>query len=205
MIETSRATLRHLLLMGYDDLKRRLAHRLGSVDLAGDALQDTFLRLECAGDLGPVRRPKAYLYRVALNIAINRQVAENRRLTAAEAEALLDIVDDAPDPARSAEARSEIEALKRALIDLPPRRREIFLAAWIQETPHQKIADHFGVSLRTIQLELKYAREHCALRLEREATRKIAASLPLFAAQPEEGAAEGAGDPSGGAASAPGL
>jgi RNA polymerase sigma-70 factor, ECF subfamily len=181
MIETSRVTLRHLLLRGYDDLKKRLAHRLGSVELAGEALQDTFLRLEHAGNIGVVQRPQAYLYRVALHMAINRRVAENRRLTAAETEALLDIVDEAPDPARTAEARSEVEALKRALLELPPRRREIFVAAWIEEVPPQKIAEHFGLSLRTIQIELKYAREHCALRLGRieagEEPRRAAAAL----------------------------
>jgi RNA polymerase sigma-70 factor, ECF subfamily len=176
MIETSRATLRHLLLGGYDDLKRRLACRLGSMDLAGEALQETFLRLECAGDIGPVRQPRAYLYRIALNIAINRRVAENRRLTAAEAEALLDVVDETPDPARTAEARSEVEALKRALVELPPRRREIFLAAWVYEVPHQKIAERFGITLRTVQMELKDAREHCALRLDRNVTKKLAAT-----------------------------
>jgi RNA polymerase sigma-70 factor, ECF subfamily len=168
MINTSRATLLHVLLRGYDDLKRRLAHRLGSVELAGEALQDTFLRLEHAGDIGVVKQPQAYLYRVALHMAINRRVAENRRLTAAETEALLDIVDDAPDPARTAEARSEIEALKRAVLELPPRRREIFLAAWVSEVPPQKIAERFGLSLRMVQIELKHAREHCALRLGRD-------------------------------------
>jgi RNA polymerase sigma-70 factor, ECF subfamily len=174
MIETSRAILRRLLLMGYDDLKKRLARRLGSTELAGDALQDTFLRLECAGTIGPVKRPFPYLYRIALNIALSRQIAENRRLTPAETEELLNIVDDAPDPARAVEARSEIEALKRALIELPSRQRDIFIAAWIEEIPHRKIAEHFGVSLRTIQIELKRALEHCAQRLDRDITKRFA-------------------------------
>jgi RNA polymerase sigma-70 factor (ECF subfamily) len=174
MVKTSRATLRDLLLAGYDDLKRRLTRRLRSVDLAEEALQDTFLRLECTSDIGPVRSPQAYLFRMAFHLAINRRIADNRRLSAVGTEALLDVADETPDAARTVEARSEIEALKRALADLPARRREIFLASWVEEVPHDEIATRFGVSLRTIQIELRHALEHCAWRLQRNVTKKFA-------------------------------
>jgi RNA polymerase sigma-70 factor (ECF subfamily) len=164
----SSATLRHSFLLGYEEIKRCLVRRLGSHELASDALQETFLRLERNGDgLDPVRSPKAYLLRTALNIATNLRIAQNRRLTDLETETFLNIPDETPDAARSVEARSEIEALKRALAELPARRREIFLAVWIEETPHKAIAEHYGLSIRTIQIELKCALEHCALRLDR--------------------------------------
>lgn len=174
MVETSRATLRHLLLAGYDDLKRRLARRLGSAELAGEALQDTFLRLECAPNIGVVRSPEAYLFRMAFNLAINRRTVENRRLSPIAIDALLGFADESPGPARTAEARSEIEALKRALAELPARRREIFLASWVEEVPHGEIAKRFGVSLRTVQIELRLAVEYCALRLDRSVKKKFA-------------------------------
>lgn len=174
MVKTSQATLRHLLLAGYENLKSRLTRRLRSAELAEEALQDTFLRLACASDIGPVRSPQAYLFRMAFNLAINRRIAENRRLSVAGTEALLDVVDETPDPARMVEARSEIEALKRALEELPARRREIFLASWVEEVPHDEIAARFGVSVRTIQIELRHALEHCALRLQRNVTKKFA-------------------------------
>jgi RNA polymerase sigma-70 factor (ECF subfamily) len=174
MTVTSRATLLQLLLVRYDDLKRRLTRRLGSAELAGEALQDTFIRLECTPQIGPVQNPQAYLARMAFNIAANYRVAENRRLTVSESEALLDIPDEAPDPARTIEARSEIEALKRALAELAPRRRDIFMAAWVEEVPHSEIAARYDVSVRTIQIELKHALEHCSHRLDRNITKKFA-------------------------------
>jgi RNA polymerase sigma-70 factor (ECF subfamily) len=178
MTESSRGTLRHLLLDGYDDLVRRLAFRLGSTDLAREAMQDTFIRLERDSEIGPVRNPRAYLLRIAFNLATNRRVAENRRLSTTEVEALIDIADETPDPARIAEARSEIDALKRALAELPDRRREITLAAWVEELPHPEIAKRFGVSLRTIQHELKLGMEHCARRLGRNGTKSFASGRP---------------------------
>jgi RNA polymerase sigma-70 factor (ECF subfamily) len=173
MSETDRATLRHLLQVGYHDLRNRLARRLGSTELAGDALQETFLRVQCAGSIGPVSNPQAYLLRIALNVASSQRAAEARRLTVAETAALLAVPDEGPDPARVAEMRSEIAALRRALDELPARRRAIFLAAWREELPHGAIAERFGVSLRTIQIELKHALEHCALRLERIPTKNF--------------------------------
>lgn len=167
MGDTARGVLRDLLLASYGDLRKRLIRRLGSPELADDALHETFLRLETAHPVGPVRRPSAYLLRVALNIASNLRVAEARRLTVPETEALLEIGDEAPDPARVAEARSDIEALTRALAELPVRTRDIFLAAWGENAPYQAIADQFGISVRTVQSELKHALEHCALRLDR--------------------------------------
>ena len=50
-------------------------------------------------------------------------------VSVAEIDALLDISDEGPDPARVAEARSEIEGFKRALAALPARPRFLDLGA----------------------------------------------------------------------------
>ena len=164
MAGLDQSVLRRLFLDGYDDLKKRLTRRLGSADHAMDALHETFLRLEKAAIGGEVRNPQAYFFRAALNVAINQRIASSRRLDALDIEELLDIPDQAPDAARAVEARSEIDALKRALAELPERRRAIFMAVWIEEQPHQVIADRFGVTVRTIQAELKLALDHCKRR-----------------------------------------
>ena len=46
MSDSSRSSLRELLAQRYDDLKRRLTWRLGSAELASDALHDTWVHLE---------------------------------------------------------------------------------------------------------------------------------------------------------------
>ncbi len=55
-----------MLLAGYEDFALWLTRRLGSSELARDALQETFLRLERGSEIGPVNSPKAYLLRIAL-------------------------------------------------------------------------------------------------------------------------------------------
>ncbi len=168
VVETTKGMLRTLLLSGYEEFAAWLTRRLGSAELAREALQETYLRLERGNEIGPVHSPKAYLLRTAINIAINKRVADKRRLGISETEKLLAIPDEAPDPARTVEARSEIEALTRALAELPVRRRQIFLASWVEEVSHPEIAKRFGISVRTVQIELKDALEHCAHRLRRK-------------------------------------
>lgn len=101
MTETTLAALQRLLLLRYDDLKARLARRLGSADAAGDALQDTWLRLQRAESLATVRNEDAFLFRIAFNIARDHQRADRRRLTTSEVDVLLNVADDAPDAMRA--------------------------------------------------------------------------------------------------------
>jgi len=166
-MDTTQTLLLDVLVSRYDDLKRRLTARLGSADRASEALQDTFLRLHAANILQPVQSPYAYLLRTALNIAINKLMSDARLMSSADIDAMIDIPDDRPEPGRIVEARSEIEALKRALEELPPRRRAIVLAAAFKEVPYSVLARRYGVSVRTIQIEMKHALAHCAKRLDR--------------------------------------
>lgn len=167
-IETNRAALINLLLAGYEDLKRRLARRLGSADLAADALHDTFLRLNSNVEIGPVKSPRAYLLRVAIRLAARRRKAEAYGAGLSEIELSFDVIDDAPDPARIVEGRSDIEALKRGMMEMPQRRRDILIAASVDEVPYSILAERFGVTVRTIQSELKLALVHCAKRIDRD-------------------------------------
>lgn len=165
--------LRDLLLADYVDLERRLTRRLGSADLASDVLHETYLRLEGIRDIGPLRSPKAYLFRIALNIAIDHRRAESRRLTADEVDCLLHIPDDRPDAARVVEDRSEITLLRRAITELPVRRRQVLMLSRIEGLSNREIAQRFDVTVRTVETDLKQAIEHCAERLKRSVPDKF--------------------------------
>lgn len=167
------ATLRAALLADYTDLDQRLTRRLGSADLASDVLQETYLRLEGINEIASVRNPKAYLFRIALNVANDRRRAESRRLTVDEVDRLLDIPDDRPDAARVIEDRSEVELLKRAIAELPERRRRVLILSRIEGQPNREIAACLGVTVRTVEIDLKQAIEHCAERLKRRVPDKF--------------------------------
>jgi len=161
MTEVGWADLQQRLLMRYKVFKKRLTKYLGSADLAGDVLHDTWLRLERGGELNSVRSPDNYLYSMAVNIARNHIQAENRRLSASEIETLLEIEDEAPDSARVAEARSELQAMVAIIAELPERQQAILLAARLDGLSRREIARRFDVSVRFVQRELHVAQVYC--------------------------------------------
>lgn len=166
--ETTPVLLRKLLVDGYGELRNRLKRRFGSQEIADDVLHETWLRVDRMNDPGPVKSPLAYLLRIAMNIAEDRRVSQARLLNFVEIEELLHFPDETYDPARISEARAEIGAVERALAELPARRREIFLASRVDETPHKEIAARYGVSIRIVEREVKAALVHCADRLDRD-------------------------------------
>ena len=160
-------TLRALLTERYQDLKSRLARRLGSLDWAEDALQETYLRLNGREIVGDVRNPAAYLLRSAFHAALNQRRADNRRLNAGEVEALLDLADDAPDAVRVISGRADLERLKQVMAELPPRPRAILLAARLEGLSRQEIARRFGISMSLVEKELRRAQAHCVARFKK--------------------------------------
>jgi RNA polymerase sigma factor (sigma-70 family) len=165
--------LRGLLVSRYQDLRNRLRRKLGSEETADDVLHETWLRVHRMADPGPVQSPVAYLLRIASNVAEDRRVANGRLLDFVEVEELLHFADDSHDPARISESRSDVQALERALEELPRRRREIFIASRVDETPHRDIALRYGVSVRIVEREVKAALVHCAGRLGRDVIQRF--------------------------------
>lgn len=168
MIETGRALLRQLLAVRYEDWRRRLVRRLGSVELATEVLHETWLRLDSTGEPDTLREPQSYLYRMMLNVAADRRRAEKRWASREDLEALQHADDDLLDPERIVAARSEIKALERVLGELPPLRRAIFVAATVEGQSYRLIAAHFGISLRTVEREMRRAVDHCSKRLDKK-------------------------------------
>ncbi|AMZ70146.1 MULTISPECIES: sigma-70 family RNA polymerase sigma factor [Pseudomonas] len=173
MKDSGRSPLVRLFLTSYEDFKVRLRRRLGSEELANDVLHETYLRVDRMVDTQEIAQPNAYLYRMALNIAADRRQADARLLTGDEIEELLQVSDEALDPARVVGGQKELQTLLKALYELPARRRRIFIAARLEEAPHLEISQRFGISTRMVEKEIKAALGHCALRLERKVIQRF--------------------------------
>lgn len=178
MTGDNRTTLRDVLAADYTGLFRRLTRKLGSSELAGDALQETFLRVERMSKTPVISSPKDYLFRIALNVATDRRRVDKRHLSLDVVDALLDIPDDTPDAATVLEGRQDIEALDRALAELPTRARQVFMAAVVKKLPDHEIAERLGVSIRTVEIDLRNALKHCAQRLDRTLVRRTGGPRP---------------------------
>lgn len=164
MTERSLHHLTQALLAGYDQLKARLTQRLGSPELAADAVHDTWLRLHRLQPDGAIQDPRNYLFRVALNSARDR-LATDRRYVGLERSEALDLIDDAAGPSDTVEMRSELMQVQRLMAELPARQRTILVAARLDGLPRAEIARRLGVSLSTVEKDLKLAHEYCLSQL----------------------------------------
>lgn len=151
----------------YVALKQRLSRQLGSTDFAADALHDTWLRLkEGSQELAPVRDLGAYITRMAVNIAIDLRRRRSRLLSGDKVEdLLLELSDPAPGPEHAAEVRSDLDALLALLAHMPVRRREVALLVHAEGLTQREAALRLGVSLRTVEYELRRVHERVRTRL----------------------------------------
>lgn len=170
MTEETRPALTDYLARYYVTLKQRLTRAVGNSDLAADALQDTWLRLQSKGEGEdePVHSPAGYLLRVALNIAVDIQRRQTRSLSFDELSELQLIADPAPGPAQIIEARSDMAALLERVGRMPERRRDIFVLVHWDGMAHKDVAKQLGVSVRTVTYELKSAHEALSAVLNHE-------------------------------------
>ncbi|WP_447590580.1 RNA polymerase sigma factor [Aquipseudomonas campi] len=143
-----------------------LAGRTGCAATAEDLLQEAWLKLNRTHTSETISNPLAYLRRMATNLAIDDARANARRLLdPMEIDTLLDIADEAPNAEQEASDSQQLEKLAEIIDELPARRRELFLAARVEGLPHKALAERFGVSVRTIELEVHRALDYCAQRL----------------------------------------
>ena len=161
MSESAWASLRQTIVVRYDEIKLRLARSLGSREAADDVLHETYLRLHRNDAVGVIQQPESYIFRIALNIATDRRREERRRATQAEVLAAIRLHDETPDLSREMDARSSVEALKRAMTAMPARRRAILIAARVDGLAHDVIAKRFAISRTMVQKELRRAISDC--------------------------------------------
>jgi len=173
MSELNRSMLRDIFVSSYEAMRIRLTHRLGSEVLARETLHDTYVRLHHHGDI-VVSHPRAYLLRMALNIASDNKRSEGRQARAADMEAVtVQIGDDAADCLRHLAGRQDLQLLEKALMELTPRRRQILLASRLYHRTLWQIAACLKISQRLVEMELKAAVAHCAERLGRPVVQRF--------------------------------
>lgn len=162
MSDSAIVVLREFLVGRYEELRHKLTLHLGSADMASDALQETWLRLENGKEpIEPVQYPLSYLMRMAINTALDRIRSERRYLGGDEVDQiLLGFSDPTPDPATTVGARMEAQRLADVMEEMPARRRHILILIRVDELSRQEVADRLGISLSLVDRELKRAHEY---------------------------------------------
>ena len=157
-------------------IERHLAHLVGDNAMAQDLVQEVFLRVwtraEQWNESGPFR---AWLYRIATNLALNALRSVRRRheqpLDAPPEQAegedeslaptwLLDAATLGPDA--SLELTEEREQFRRLVEGLPEEKRQVFRLVHQMEMSLRDAADELGIPEGTAKSRLHYAKKQLA-------------------------------------------
>ncbi len=152
--------LQAIFLENREPLLRFLRAR-GAGDQADDLVQDVWLRA-AASARGPVANPRAYLFRVAHNLMIDKHRADTQRVQReqhwSDAHGLADVgLSNEPSIEQSLVARAMLEQAQRVIDDLGEPTTTIFKRFRIDGVAQKSIASEFGVSLATVEKHLQKA------------------------------------------------
>lgn len=148
-----------------DTLFRYLVRMCGSPDLAGDVLQDTFVRLV---ERPPSRRDnlRGWLFRVATNRLRDLERKRGRRARLAQEAGGRRTMSDPPaSPGRIAAAREARERARRVLDRLPDRDRALLLMREEGFT-HREMAEAVGTTTGSVGTMIARALDRFAQELE---------------------------------------
>ena len=145
-------------------MRRFFQARLGAAADVEDLLQDLYLKISAVDSSAEVREPRAYLYRLASNLMMDRW-RSGRRSTARDG-AWRDIahvsgptedMDDAPSAEAVVAARQRLAKLMTALDALPDKTRTIFRLHKFQDLSYAEVAEKLSVSKSTVEKHMMSA------------------------------------------------
>ncbi len=167
MMECTADTIAYLMQQHRGELLRFLTRKVTCQETAQDIFQETFIRFACYREKHTVENPRAFIFRIAANLAADylrslaRQTYEPEHGT---------LIADLEAPAASVEAsvisQQEFELLMVALMELPPKCREVFILLRLKNYSYAQVEQELGISSTMILRHLNRALSHCRQRLE---------------------------------------
>lgn len=149
-------------------LLRFLGAKLRSSHDAKDVAQEAYVRLLNLDTPDAVSYLKAFLFKIASNLAIDRlrsSRAERRRLE-------LEFFDEPPaepDPERRVAAREDLQRLRQSIDRLPANCRQAFLLSRFDGLSCAEISRRMRIPERTVRHYIVEAIVYCRSRMERGA------------------------------------
>jgi RNA polymerase sigma factor (sigma-70 family) len=133
-------------------LHRYLGKLTSGAEDIEDLVQETYVRMYALPDFHLVESPKALLFRIAHNLAVERARRHKAQATdtVADLEALTVFSEEAP-PEEQTDARHRFESFCAAVERLPPICRRVFVLRKVHKLSHAEISEVLGVSESTIE------------------------------------------------------
>lgn len=145
------SSLTDVFLQHYREVLGFLSMRTGSRDVAQDCAQDTWIKLEEFKDRTRPDNDRAYVFRVAANIATDWHRRRTREMTAtADYAAALPVAHEA-DTLDVAAANQTLRRLETALLAQPRRSLDVFVLHRHEGLTYRAIAERFAISVSAVE------------------------------------------------------
>jgi RNA polymerase sigma factor (sigma-70 family) len=136
------------------NLRSWLRARFPAIEDVDDMVQEAFTRLLKAHDSGPVVNPRAYLFVITRNMALNqlRHMRYERPPDANEVDPL-SIADEVNSPLESMAKEEDLQQLILAIQALPNRCRQVMTLRKIYGLSQKEVASRLGISVHTVEAQ----------------------------------------------------
>jgi RNA polymerase sigma-70 factor (ECF subfamily) len=165
---TGRAVLVERLFREHNEsLLRFLTARLRSPQDAREVAQEAYVRILSLDEPGAVSYLRAFLFRTAANLAVDRLRRNDVRQNVSST-ALFGELDNARTPEREVAGTQAMERLARLVAALPWPCRRAFVLSRVHGMDFADIARELNVSERSARAYVTRALLHCRARLDKE-------------------------------------
>src|SRR5688500_11358340 len=128
-----------------------------------DLVQESYARLLRARKNGHVTNAKSYLFKTALNAALD--ILRRKKVVSIEGVGEFDssfVLEERPDACEAASRTEELEILREAMQSLPTRCRQVFTLRKLYGLTHREIAVQLNISEKTVAEQVNRAMRRCA-------------------------------------------
>lgn len=138
-------------------LKRFLARYFANAQDIEDVAQEAYLRAFAAEQKKHIEQPKAFLFRIARNVALNELTRKSRQITDFIEEVSASVVINAEaSTVEEIEAEEHFGLYCEAVASLPEKCRQVFLLRKVHGLAHKEIASRMSLSVSSVE---KYLRQ----------------------------------------------
>ena len=149
-------------------LKAYLRHSFPGVRDVEDLVQESYLRIWRSRAAQPIQSAKAFLFRVARNLALNLVDRQRASPVAVVGDlAALPVSEERSGTVETVERNEKIQLLVQALAMLPPRCREITILRKLKGVPQREVAARLGLAEKTVEEQVARGVRRCETYLRR--------------------------------------
>ena len=127
-----------------------------------DIAQETFVRAFLAEQKGEIQHPKAYIYRVARNLAFETLSKKSTQLTSyIEDSCDLALLQSGEDIEVATIVKEKFDRVKVAIAEMPPQCQRVFIMHKVYGFKYKEISQQLGISVSTVEKHMMTGLKKC--------------------------------------------